>query len=209
MAALPFVAVFVKAACSRDQRLQVTPSTNSSRGSYVREARSMNSGIHQGQCGIAVFRTYSALSSSIFRREFRWSTTPKTTGRGDRHWPGRTSQHSTRDQRNFQRVTRFGLLRAIWHLYIGPYEILKCVDKVVIPPSLNVHPGFHLSSLVPGKPRPTAMTPLPGWEPINKDKKGSPEYEVEHISAAQTAANITTAFCMGSCKVSLTAVCKN
>ena len=46
---------------------------------------------------------------------------------------------------------------------------------------MTVHPVFHVSLLVPHKPRPADMSTPPDWEPVEEQDGELPTYEVEHI----------------------------
>ena len=76
--------------------------------------------------------------------------------------------------------------RKFKHKYLGPYEVLKRVNdvayKIKLPPTLRIHPVFHVSLLKPYRAdsfqRPTQI-----WDPI--EGPDGPEYEVEALLACR------------------------
>ena len=69
--------------------------------------------------------------------------------------------------------------------YVGPFEISerigKAAYKLILPPSMRVHPVFHVSLLTRDRPRPTAMIADTEWQPVAEANNEPPAYEVEHI----------------------------
>ena len=70
--------------------------------------------------------------------------------------------------------------------FIGPFTIISKVGKVAykleLPPSMQIHPVFHVSLLQRDKPRPAEMMQTPGWEPVEIGAPDEdPEFEVEHL----------------------------
>ncbi|CDJ62088.1 Pol polyprotein, related [Eimeria necatrix] len=73
--------------------------------------------------------------------------------------------------------------------YGGPFEVIERIgtvaDRLALPPTYECHNVFHVSQLVPHRPRPPALAPSAAdaaWPPIH-DAAGNPtaEYEVDYI----------------------------
>lgn len=69
--------------------------------------------------------------------------------------------------------------------YVGPFRIIERIGKAAykldLPPSMQVHPVFHVSLLTADKPRPQEMQGDNDWQPMDEVEHGLPTYEVEHI----------------------------
>ncbi|KAL8441254.1 hypothetical protein Emag_007330 [Eimeria magna] len=69
--------------------------------------------------------------------------------------------------------------------FVGPFKVLKRVGKVAylldLPPSMQVHPVFHVSFLQRDKPRLPHMLQPPGWRPVAPAAEDEdPVFEVDH-----------------------------
>lgn len=100
------------------------------------------------------------------------SRRPLELSKGDMVWVS-TRYMAPRGSRKFQQR------------YVGPYRVLERIGKVAyklaLPPSMPMHPVFHVSLLTPDRPRPADMTIPSEWEPTDEAPDGSPVYEVENI----------------------------
>ncbi|KAL8273027.1 hypothetical protein Esti_003080 [Eimeria stiedai] len=69
--------------------------------------------------------------------------------------------------------------------HIGPHRILERIGpaayKLQVPPSMPIHPVFHVSLLSAQRPRPQGMASPPEWEPIGKASDDLPIYELKNI----------------------------
>ncbi|KAL8443311.1 hypothetical protein Emed_006916 [Eimeria media] len=70
--------------------------------------------------------------------------------------------------------------------FTGPFPITERIGKAAyrleLPPSMQVHPVFHVALLQRDKPRPPHMMQPQGWRPVEEPPDDSdPVYEVEHI----------------------------
>ncbi|KAL8441365.1 hypothetical protein Emag_007238 [Eimeria magna] len=70
--------------------------------------------------------------------------------------------------------------------FVGPFKVLKRVGKVAyllnLPPSMQVHPVFHVSLLQRDKPRPPHMLQPPGWRPVVPAAEDEdPVFEVDRL----------------------------
>ncbi|KAL8441499.1 hypothetical protein Emag_007115 [Eimeria magna] len=86
-------------------------------------------------------------------------------------------------------ATKFMQARGVQKLqpqFIGPFKVLKRVGKVAykldLPPSMMMHPVFHVFLLQKDKPRPPHMMEPTGWQPVGGAAKDEdPVIEVEHL----------------------------
>ncbi|KAL8444269.1 hypothetical protein Emed_006312 [Eimeria media] len=70
--------------------------------------------------------------------------------------------------------------------FTGPFPITERIGKAAyrleLPPSMQVHPVFHVALLQRDKPRPPHMMQPQRWRPVEEPPDDSdPVYEVEHI----------------------------
>jgi hypothetical protein len=75
--------------------------------------------------------------------------------------------------------------RKLIHSFIGPFVVDAKISPVsyrlLLPPTMRIHPIFHVSLLKPHTESPTEFAGRKPPPPLPTIKGGEPEYEVEHI----------------------------